>query len=177
MKKMFTIMVVLVLFAMLGACRDKAATGEATETSAAASSSEASEASAAETTESAEETTGTGSESATTTGDVNANEDAFVQTGTDVEDITIGMTQSNPSTIVVDYGDLVTLNIYSERLKPTEVYNEDLLVDNTINRGGKAVVTIQANENGYFNIIDKNTGENLFRFIIAEQNLKGNETD
>lgn len=168
-------MAVLLLFVMLGACRDKTATGETTEPAAIASSSEASEAGATETTENTEETTAGTSESAT--GDVNANEETFVQTGTDTEDITISITSSNPSTIVVDHGDLATLNIYSERLKPTEVYNEDLLVDTTINRGATGVVTIQANENGYFNIIDKNTGENLFRFIIAEQNLEGNETD
>lgn len=169
MKKILTIMAILLLFVMLGACRDNTAIGESTEP-AATGSSEASEAGAGETTETTEETTGT---STSATEDVNANEEAFVQTGTDVEEVTIGITESKPSTIVVDHGDLVTLTIYSERLKPTEIYNEDLLLDQTVNRAETVTVTIQANENGYFTITDKNTGDNLFRFIVAEQSLNG----
>ncbi len=165
------LMTVLMLFVMLGACREKAATGEAAQT--ATTGTEATEAGASEVSETTEETSTSETTESTTPADVNANEDVFVQTGTQDEDITLGVTESDPSTIVVNYGDLVTLNLYSERLKPTEVYNEDLLVDETVNRAGRATITIQANENGYFNIIDKNTGETLFRFIVAEETLKG----
>lgn len=101
------------------------------------------------------------------TEDVDANEQPFVQTGEQTEEVTITITGAEPSTIVVDFGDLVTLETYSERLKPTQLYNQDLHLDQTINRGETVDVVIEANEEGIFYLFDKNTNESLVRFMVA----------
>jgi len=148
---------------MLGACRSESSIGEAT--------------SATETTSAGTETSsGTASSSSATAVpvDVNANDEAFVQTGEQYEEITITIDGATPSTIVVEKGDLVTLVVYSERLKPTQIYNEDLLVDQNVDRGETVELTIEANEEGIFYFTDKNTGDELFKFMIAGQSFGQN---
>ncbi len=183
MKKLLMLMAVLLVFVMLGACREKTATGETTEP-AATGSADATSNTGAETTSSTSDTateqTSTGSDATTTESvsstDPDAGEETFVQTGTYTDNVKIGVTSSDPSLIVVDHGDLVTLTITSERLKPTEIYNADLHVDTNVDRAKTVTVSIQANENGYFNITDQNTNDLLFKIVVAQQNLKGNET-
>jgi hypothetical protein len=162
MKKLFAI-ILLTLVLMLGACRSESSIGEAT--------------SATETTSAGTETSsGTASSSSATAVpvDVNANDEAFVQTGEQYEEITITIDGATPSTIVVEKGDLVTLVVYSERLKPTQIYNEDLLVDQNVDRGETVELTIEANEEGIFYFTDKNTGDELFKFMIAGQSFGQN---
>lgn len=101
------------------------------------------------------------------TEDVDANEQPFVQTDKETEEVTLTITGAEPSTIVVDFGDLVTLKIYSERLKPTQLYNEDLHLDQTIKRGETVDVVVETNEEGIFYLFDKNTNESLIRFMVA----------
>ena len=104
--------------------------------------------------------------------DVNADEAAFVQTGEHEQSIKlIGTGGADPSTIVVDLGDLVSLEVFSERVQPTELYNEDLLIDVTINRGQTMTITIEANEEGFFYFTDKITGDQLFKFAVAGQSF------
>lgn len=151
MKKIFAVLFVVLLLATLGACREKSATTETTE----------------KTTES-EGTTKTNQEETTVTVvDVDANEEPFVQTGEAEEEVTITQEGAEPSTIVVDLGELVTLTVYSERLKPTQLYNDDLHVDALIMRGETLPVTIEANEEGIFYFTDANTDQTLFKFMIA----------
>ncbi len=100
--------------------------------------------------------------------DPDANEEPFVQTGTAEEDVVLTLTGADPSTVVVDLGHLVTLNVYSERLKETRLYNEDLHVDALLARGKTVQVAIEANEEGIFELVDTNMNNTaLLRFIVA----------
>lgn len=100
--------------------------------------------------------------------DPDANEAAFVQTGTAEEDVTLTLTGADPSTVVVDLGELVILTVYSERLIDTRLYNEDLHVDTVMSRGKTAEVTVEANEEGIFELVDANMNNTvLLRFIVA----------
>ncbi len=166
MKKLLFVMIVIAALILgVSGCREKSSTGQTTElagTTETSSSSETAGVGASQ--ETGAEITGTI--------DVNAGENAFVQTGTYDEEVTLlGTGGAEPSTVVVDLGDLVTLQVYSERLKATEIYNEDLLVDQTVNRGETVTLTIEANEEGIFYFTDKTTNEELFRFMIAGQSF------
>lgn len=151
MKKIFALILAMLVLATLGACREKSTTS--TETT--------------EETTDTQETTDTEEQTTVTVVDVNAGEDAFVQTGEAEEDITITQTGADRATIVVDLGELVTLNVYSERLKTTQLYNDDLGVDTLIERGDTVPVTIEANEEGIFYFTDETTGQTLFKFMVA----------
>ena len=151
MKKIFALLIIALLLATLGACREKS-TAQSTTTQ------------NEETTDS-EETTE--DETTITIVDVNAEEQLFVQTGETEEEVTITQTGADQSTIVVDLGELVTLTVYSERLQPTQLYNDDLHVDTLIMRGETIPVTIEANEEGIFYFTDENTGQSLFKFMVA----------
>lgn len=153
MKKLFVLAFLVILLLGISACREKT-TSTTTETG-------------EETSETTEE--GTTAETATTETeeDVDANEDIFVQTGEAEEDATLTLTGAEPSTIVVDLGDLVTLKVTSERLKAVEFYNADLHVNQTIARGETATITIEANEEGIFYLKDNTMNEDLIRFMVA----------
>jgi predicted small lipoprotein YifL len=153
MKKIFALFLVVLILATLGACRQKSTTTENEETTNTEEADENEETSMSETT--------------VTIVDVDANEQPFVQTGKTDEDITITQTGADKATVVVDLGELVTLNVYSERLKPTQLYNKDLHVDTLINRGETVTVTIEANEEGIFYFTDASTDQTLFKFMIA----------
>lgn len=162
MKKLFAIVLAALVLLMLGACRAESSAGEATSATETSTDSGSTDTSSSTT-----------DSSSTTTApvDVNADEEAFVQTGEADEDVTLRQNGADPSTIVVDFGDLVTLNVYSERLKPTQVYSEDLIVDQTVERGKTITVTIEANEEGVFYVTDKLTGDQLFRFMVAGMSI------
>lgn len=157
MKKKFIIATIVVLLLALGACRQEAnTTGKTTESAVV---------DAVDSEEVVEE-----SETAETVAediDVNANEEAFVQTGKAREEVTVTINGATPSTIVVEKGELVTLVVYSERVKPTQIYNEDLLVDENVDRARTIELTIETNEEGVFYFTDKNTGDELFKFMVA----------
>ncbi len=158
MKKILILATIVLLLLALGACRQEADTARKTTES---STDEADSEEGAEDSETAD------TETAAEDLDVNANEEAFVQTGKAREEVTVTIDGASPSTIVVDKGELVTLVVYSERVKPTQIYNEDLLVDENIDRGRSIELTIEANEEGVFYFTDKNTGDQLFKFMIA----------
>ncbi len=158
MKKLFTIVLVALVLLMLGACRSESSTGEATS---------ATETSTSTRTTSSAPTTEKGTTATPEPVDVNANEEAFVQTGEQYEEVTVTIDGATPATIVVEKGELVTLVVYSERLKPTQIYNEDLLVDENVDRAKTIELTIEANEEGVFYFTDKNTGDQLFKFMVA----------
>ncbi len=151
MKKILALLLIAALLLTVGACRQKDTTTEST----------------LKTTE--ETTDGTTEEKTTTVTvvDVDAGESEFVQTGQAYESIIITQEGADSSTIVVDLGELVTLNVYSERLKTTQLYNDDLHVDTEIMRGKTVDVTIEANEEGIFYFTDETTGQTLFRFMVA----------
>ncbi len=154
------VIVIAVLLLALGACRQEAdTTGKTTESGTADSGETDSE----DTEDSGTMDTETAAEDV----DVNADEEAFVQTGKAREEVTVTIDGASPSTIVVEKGELVTLVVFSERLKPTQIYNEDLLVDESVDRGGTIELTIEANEEGVFYFTDKNTGDELFKFMVA----------
>ena len=167
MKKVFTLFLLGLLLLSVAACRQNDSAGQ--------SASSVSEGKSETATETGSEETSSSTTETTAEVDVNANEEAFVQTGKDIEKVTLTLSGATPSTIVVDLGDLVTLSTTSERLKPTQLYNEDLLVDQTINRGETVDVAIETNEEGVFYFTDKTTGEQLFRFMIAGTTFGGKE--
>jgi hypothetical protein len=98
--------------------------------------------------------------------DDNADDPVFEQTGTQDESVTITQGEDT-ETVVVDLGDLVTLEIYSEYLSDVHLYNEDLYVDTTVTRGNTVELVIEANEEGIFMIVDGNSGAELVKFIVA----------
>ena len=160
MRKILMVIFVVLLLLALGACRQEAdTTGKTTEsadTDSDRADSEDTEDSETADTETADENV-----------DVNANEEAFVQTGKAREEVTVTLDGASPSTIVVEKGELVTLVVYSERVKPTQIYNEDLLVDENVDRAKTIELTIETNEEGVFYFTDKNTGDELFKFMVA----------
>jgi hypothetical protein len=104
-------------------------------------------------------------------GDPNADDPVFEQMHARTESVTITPTAS-AEMLVVDLGDLVTLTVYSEHLKEVHVWNEDLYVDATVERGREVVLTIEANEEGFFNIVDKNQDDLiLVKFVVAGQSF------
>lgn len=150
-KKMFVLFCVLLVALALVSCKETTRTGSATKTE---------EGTFSETMEEDEEIAAEE--------DPNANEESFVQTGTAEEEVLLTLSGADPSTVVVDLGELVTLNVYSERLKDTHLYNEDLYVDSVIARGKTVQVTIEANEEGIFELVDANMNNTaLLRFIVA----------
>lgn len=158
MKKFLALAFLIILVLGISACREES-TSTTTETG-------------EETSETTEETgeneDGTTSETtAAETEDVDADEEAFVQTGEAEEKVTLTLTGAEPSTVVVDLGDLVSLVVTSERLKPVELYNADLHVNQTIARGDTATIPIEANEEGIYYLVDNTMNENLIRFMVA----------
>ena len=160
MRKILMVIVIAVLLLALGACRQEADTTGKTTESADTDSDEADN-------EDTEDSETADTETADENVDVNADEEAFVQTGKAREEVTVTIDGASPSTIVVEKGELVTLVVYSERVKPTQIYNEDLLVDENVDRARTIELTIEANEEGVFYFTDKNTGDELFKFMIA----------
>ncbi|MFA6889251.1 MAG: hypothetical protein WC254_07185 [Candidatus Woesearchaeota archaeon] len=156
MKKIFALVIILILLLTVSACREKStdSTGSTTEN----------------TEETSEETT----EKDTTV----TVEQPFVQTGEAQEEVTLTLTGAEPSTIVIDLGDLVTLSVYSERVKATQLSCEELHINQTILRGETVPVTVEAKKEGIFYFIDATTGEALFKFIIAGKTFEAPaETD
>ena len=160
MKKILMIVFIAVLVLALGACRQEADTAGKTTESGTTDSGETDN-------EDAEDSETADTETADENVDVNANEEAFVQTGKAREEVTVTLDGASPSTIVVEKGELVTLVVYSERVKPTQIYNEDLLVDENVERARTIELTIETNEEGVFYFTDKNTGDELFKFMVA----------
>ena len=162
MKKKAMVLFLVLLLLVLGSCRKNGA--ETGTDSGNTDTSDGAEASS----DDESETDG----ATDTVVDVNADEAAFVQTGEHDESVKlVGTGGAEPAMIVVDLGDLVTLEIFSERVQTTEIYNEDLLVDVTVGRGQTTTVTIEANEEGFFDVIDKTTGEQLFKFAVAGESF------
>lgn len=161
MRKILLVIFIAVLLLALGACRQESDTTGKTTGSADTGSDEA------ESEGNADSDSADSEESETADVDVNANEEAFVQTGKAREEVTVTIDGATPATIVVEKGELVTLVVFSERIKPTQLYNEDLLVDDNVDRGKTIELTIEANEEGVFYFTDKNTGDELFKFMIA----------
>ncbi len=161
MRKVLFVVFIAALLLALSACRQEAdTTGKTTESG----DTDSDESDSEDATEDAEtDDTETTDEDV----DVNANEEAFVQTGKAREEVTVTLDGATPSTIVVEKGELVTLVVYSERVKPTQIYNEDLLVDESVERARTIELTIEANEEGVFYFSDKNTGDELFKFMVA----------
>lgn len=157
MKKRALLLFLVLLLLALGACRESATDTET------------------ETADGADDNDGTTDDDGTsdeTPEDVNANEAAFVQTGEHEESVKLlGTGGAEPATVVVELGDLVTLEIFSERLQTTQIYNEDLMVDAMVGRGETITVTIEANEENIFYITDKITGDQLFKFMVAGQSF------
>lgn len=150
-KKMLVVFCVLLVALALVSCKETTRTGSVTKTE---------EGTISETMEVDEEIAAEA--------DPNANEEPFIQTGTANEEVLLTLSGADPSTVVVDSGELVTLNVYSERLKDTHLYNEDLYVDSVIARGKTVQVTIEANEEGIFELVDANMNNTaLLRFIVA----------
>ena len=160
MKKILMIVFIAVLLLALGACRQEADTTGKTTGSGTTDSAETDSGDA-------EDSGTTNTETAAEDVDVNADEEAFVQTGKAREEVTVTLDGASPSTIVVEKGELVTLVVYSERIKPTQIYNEDLLVDESVDRARTIELTIETNEEGVFYFTDKNTGDELFKFMVA----------
>lgn len=161
MKKILTIVFIAALLVALGACRQEA------DSSGKTTASENSDSADSDSEDASDDGETDDSETSDEEVDVNANEEPFVQTEKQREEVTITMDGATPSTIVVEKGELVTVEVYSERLQPTQIYNEDLLVDQNVDRGGTVEITIEANEEGVFYFTDKNTGDELFKFMIA----------
>ncbi len=154
MKKIFALVFVVILLLTVSACREKSTdkTGSTTET-------------IENTEETTEQTAGQEEE---TEGETTVTvEEPFIQTGEADEDVTLTTTGAEPSTIVVDLGDLVTLSVYSERLTATQLSCTELDVDQIILRGETVPVTIKAKKEGIFYFTDATTGQSLFRFMIA----------
>ena len=99
--------------------------------------------------------------------DPNADDPVFEQTGTQKEDVIITPILNVPK-IVVDLGDLVTLEVYSEYLQEVHLWNEDLHVDATVGRGETVTLTIEANEEDFFSIVDTNQNNmEVMTFVVA----------
>lgn len=171
MKKILLLIAVLMIAAILGACRDETTTGKMIETATTPTTTETST-SEVTTSEESGETASAAIAAAAAAEALTGEETEFVQTGTHDEEVSLSANGgADPSTIVADFGDLITLSVYSERLKATEIYNEDLEVDQTVARRGTVTVEIEANEQGFFAIVDKTTNEELFRVIVAGEDL------
>ncbi len=101
----------------------------------------------------------------------NADDPVFVQTGTADESIIITPVSKAPM-VVVDLGELTTLEIYSEYIQDVHLWNEDLYVDRSLSRGDTVMLTIEANEEGFFDIVDKNQNNTeVIRFVVAGTSL------
>lgn len=161
MRKILLIVFIAVLLLALGACRQEANTTRKT------ADSEDTESAESDSEDAPEDSETDDTETVDEVVDVNADEEAFVQTGKAREEVTVTVDGASPATIVVEKGELVTLEVYSERLKSTQIYNEDLLVDENVDRGKTIELTIEANEEGVFYFTDKNTGDELFKFMVA----------
>jgi len=148
MKKIFALVIIVILLLTVSACREKSTdkTGSTTDT-----------------TENTEETTEQTTEEET----IVTVEQPFVQTGEDEEEVTLTTTGADPSTIVVDLGNLVTLSVYSERVTATQLSCTELNVDQIILRGETVPVTVEAKKEGIFYFMDANTNQSLFKFMIA----------
>ncbi|PIN79763.1 hypothetical protein COV16_02425 [Candidatus Woesearchaeota archaeon CG10_big_fil_rev_8_21_14_0_10_34_8] len=156
MRKIFVLMFVLLLVSAVASCRDNG-------------SSTATDTKDKGTSTSDDEGMDTGNDDNMEVNDdtdPNENDPVFEQTGKHEESVTITKGEKAP-TVVVDLGELVTLEVYSEYLKDVHLYNEDLYVDSTISRADTEKLIIEANEEGIFSIIDKDTGDQVIKFIVA----------
>jgi hypothetical protein len=175
MKKIITLLLVLIFVVAIGGCRDAGSSSGAADTGSSADSGVADTGSGDEDMDDSDSDNMDDDDlyASDDDEDPNADDPEFEQTGTHDESVTISSVQSVP-TVVADLGDLMTLEVFSEYVQDVHMWNEDLGVDSIVSRGNDrdmdssiVVLEIEANEEGFFSVEDKNTGDVVMKIIIA----------